>query len=216
MSWVDLAALALILWSAVKGYLTGVYHAFLYLCGICTALLVSIFFQNSFTLYLNQEWKAEAIIVNILAKQDSFPLKTGALNGMPIQLPYLAGRLTGSQWMAGPVLSVSGEFAPPPLAAMLVRLLALFLFFLFLASVITLLLRIKQYNGKENTVNSPEWQKALGLLFGACQGIMLAVVICLALDTIAFILQFGLLQNDLNHSYLYQLTTFLVQQLTIR
>jgi uncharacterized membrane protein required for colicin V production len=210
---VDLAALALILWSAVKGYFTGVYHAFLYLCGLCTALWVSVIFQNSFTLYLNQEWKAEAIFVDILVKQNSIPLKTGAFNSLPLQLPYLTGRLTDSQWMAGPVLTVSGDFAPALLAAMLVRLLALFLFFLFLATVITLLLRIKQYNEKENIVNTPEWQKALGLLFGACQGLMLAVAICLALDAIAFALQFGLLQHDLNHSYLYLFTTFLVQKL---
>jgi hypothetical protein len=149
----------------------------------------------------------------MLVKQNNFPLKTGAFNSFPLQLPYLAGRLTDCQWMAEPVLTVSGDFAPALLAATLVRLLALFLFFLFLAAVITLLLRIKQYNGKENIVNASEWQKTLGLLFGACQGFMLAAVICLALDALAFALQFGFLQHDLNHSYLYLFTTFLVQKL---
>lgn len=60
MSWVDLAALTVMLWSAVKGCLLGIRQMVVQLCGLIVALLTALFLQKPFSLYLNLEWQADA------------------------------------------------------------------------------------------------------------------------------------------------------------
>jgi uncharacterized membrane protein required for colicin V production len=201
MSWVDLAALTLVLWSAVKGYMSGVYQAFIHFCGLLTALAAAAILQKPLAFYLNGEWQVEAYFVEYLARNVNVLQKTSVSLQPGLDLPPLAGTVMLYLLPESTVLPVSTrETALTLFATMLVRFLAMTVFFFFLAAGLTYLLRLRQYGERHHKFQ--EWQKITGLLFGGAQGLLFSTVFCVLLDALSVISQLVFLQQDLSVAYL--------------
>ena len=210
MSWIDLASLTLTLWCAVKGYLFGGYRMFLHCCGLLIALVVAVFLQRPFSAYLNYEWQVEAVFVQLFARNSEYILEAGMspVGGYP--LPSLAGVVMQRLVPEAQVLpTTGGNIALTVIATMFVKILALFLFFLIIAAVITLLLRIKSFGGHNQHI--PEGQRVVGVLFGAMYGMALSMVVCVALDALTLFMITGFWLDDLGVSYLAQVVAYLLQ-----
>ena len=121
MSWLDLAALSLVMWSATKGYLDGLHKSFVNLIGVLIALFLAVFLQKYMVVYLNQEWQMETVMVAIMDGN---------------QLPVAASGET-----------VSTE----TLASSFVKRMSLIALFSLAGGLITFLLRIKRYREKFKT-----------------------------------------------------------------
>lgn len=201
MSWVDLAALTLVLWSAVKGYMSGVYQAVIHFCGLLTALAAAAMLQKPLALYLNGEWQVEAYFVEYLASNVNVLEKTSVSLQPGLDLPPLAGTVMLYLLPESTVLPVSTrETALILFAAMLVRLLAMTVFFFFLAAVLAYLLRLRQYGARHHQCK--EWQKITGLLVGSALGLLFSTVFCVLLDAVSVVSQLIFIQQDLSVSYL--------------
>lgn len=203
MSWIDVAALTLTLWSGAKGYLHGAYHAFFQLLGLLVSLVVAVIMQKPLTAYLNGEWQAESYFVAWLTRNGELFTSTGASQGL--ELPPLAGTVMHRLVPSAQVVPVFGQgIGLAVIGAMVIRFFALTVFFILLATVIALILRIKQHQLHQE--NLAEWKKMLGLLFGLCYGLGLALVLCVALDALSALPVFLFLQHDLSISYLAKIT----------
>ncbi|MBS4023337.1 MAG: CvpA family protein [Dethiobacter sp.] len=201
MSWVDLAALVLILWCAVRGYLSGMWHAFLHLCAVVFSVLVSCRLQSSLLVYLDGEWQAEAKLVGFLARHVDYPLKTG---GAELTVRGQSGLLLPlmQHWAPERIVPAgTQDAAVRTLASMILWALSLFLLFLVAAAILTLLLRIQKLRKKNQ--EQREWQKVGGLCLGAAMGMVLSTVGCLVLDALSFTSWMGFMQQDVANSYLY-------------
>lgn len=211
MSWVDLAALTLVLWSAAKGYIGGVYMSLLHLCTTTVALIAAVILQTPLAAYLENEWKIEEVLGSFVANQVEVAVITFSKNVSYAPLPKLAAEViyrTAPELTAVPV--AGREISTALLTQVVFRIFCVGTFFLLVAAVATLLIRIGQ---QEPRCAVPEWQKMLGLVIGAFHGAILAAVICIALDAVSFMTIFRIFQQDLNSSYLYQLTGMILQVL---
>ena len=210
MSWIDLAALTLTLWSGAKGYLHGAFHAFIHLLGLLASLGMAAILQKPLTAYLNGEWQAESHFVVWLGNNGDIFAPTGTSERVTI--PPLVGTVMYRLVDGEQVLTVSSQ--EPTLAiisAMVIRFFALAAFFIFLAAGITFILRIKQYHARQE--NMEEWKRVLGLLFGLSYGLVLSLVMCVALDAISIMEVFLFLQHDLSISFLAKVTSLVLSLL---
>lgn len=213
MTWVDLGALTIVLWSGVKGYLCGVKSMVWHLCGLAAALLAASQLQKPFASYLNTHWQAGTFFVVLLTRNVEGLLKTGVnIPGAVISLPPLVHkilmRLPGTP--AATVIANSDN-SHAVAAGLLVQLTALVIFLILLAAMVSLVLRITAQRSNEQPL--PEWQRLLGLFAGKLHGTMLALVLCVVLDALTIILPSALLAEDLHSSYLYLLTESLLSRL---
>ncbi|MDW7650893.1 MAG: CvpA family protein [Bacillota bacterium] len=209
MSWVDLAALTLTLWSAAKGYVSGAYQALIHLFGVLTALVAAAFLQKPLTVYLNGEWQVREVFVGYLLQNVEPLQKTAGGAQQGIELPQLAGTVMRFLTPEAAIFPVSTQNPSYALVGeMLVKMLALFIFFLFIAMVLSFLLRIRQYSTSHKQI--PEWQKLLGLVLGCVHGVFFSVILCVILDTISIVALSRFLQQDLSISYLSRIAANLV------
>jgi len=91
-----------------------------------------------------------------------------------------------------------------PLAAISIiflRLASVLLFFAFLAAVITLLLHFRPIESERS-----EALKLAGMLFGLCQGLLLSLIGCAALEALSYTLWLEFISQDLSVSYLHLIT----------
>ncbi|EEG76936.1 CvpA family protein [Dethiobacter alkaliphilus] len=210
MSWIDLAALTMTLWSAAKGYIYGGYKMFLHCLGLGAALAMAVYFQRPFSAYLNQEWQAETVFAEFFSKNSQLVLEAGTSQTTGVNLPPLAGQVMLRLMPEAQLLpAATGEGALALMATMLVKVLALFVFFVFIAAIITLLIRVKHFG--TNWKNIPEHQRLVGVLLGALYGLMLSMVVCVALDALSMLGIFGFLHQDLTVSYLAWMVSYLLQ-----
>jgi hypothetical protein len=212
MSWVDLSALVLVLWCAAKGYLVGICQSFLHMCAVMFSVFVAACLQKSLLVYLNQEWQAEAVLVDMLLRNADFPLKAGTEQAITFT-SSLSLRLMLRLW-SGVGLPVAGGQETATASALAVLILwsaSIFVLFLLAASIFTLMLRIIKAREQKN--ERREWQKIGGLIFGIIQGLALSVIFCLVLDVICCTYWLGFLRQDIYNSYLYSVTNQAVQLL---
>jgi hypothetical protein len=211
VSWVDLAALVLVLWCAAKGYLAGVCQAFLHMCAVLFSVFVAGFLQKSLLVYLNQEWQAETLLVNMLIRNAGHHLKAGTEQSVTFTSSLslaLMRRLS-----PGVSLPVAGGQEAAATASVLAGLIlwgaSIFILFLLAALTVTLLLRIIKL--REQNKERREWQKIGGLIFGLAKGLILSVIFCLVLDVICCTDWLGFLRQDIYNSYLHSVTNVVVQ-----
>ncbi len=211
MTWIDLAALVIVFWGAVKGYIYGMYFMFLHLCGLAAALVCAIAMHRPLASFLVMEWRAESFFVGFFTKHVEHIAETG-FSRQGLRLPALTGQVMRALVPEAETLPVlSGEAAIGTLSRIIVRFLALTVFFLFLAMVLTLLLRITSYKKESRAL--PEWQRFLGMAFGMLQGLTLAVLTGIALDTISLFFLTDFLKQDYSASCLYAVTSAVLQRL---
>lgn len=202
MTWVDVSALTIVLWGAVKGYLSGPWRMAMHLCGLAAALLTAWFLQKPFSVYLHTEWRVDELFVGLLTRNVERSLKTGpGLTVSDLHLPPLAGAVVERLAEEQPVLTVAGGSAATVIGGLLVQLAALGMMFLFAAVLINLWLRIRYCQPQNGTIS--EWQRLLGLLAGTLYGIVLTLVLCVALDALTILVTSPLLEGDLRNSYLF-------------
>lgn len=207
MSWVDLAALTVMLWSAVKGYLLGIRQMVVQLCGLIGALLTALFLQKPFSLYLNLEWQADAFFVMLASRSMEELLNVGATGSSGFRLPPLAGSVMQRLVEEPETLAVFNQAAAPQLVGeATMRLFAVVFFFCFLALTISLLLKVGRQQLKSK--NIPEWQRFLGLLIGLVHGLLLSLFFCVLLDALSIFTVSAFLGQDLTGSYLYLVTAY--------
>lgn len=210
MSWVDLGAVALVLWGAAKGYVCGACHMFWHVLGLCGALAGAVFLQRPFSVYLLREWQVEAVFVNWVRRSVEGTLPTGSGNTDGVRLPEVAGAVMRRIGTEPESLEVFGRVAgPSEVGRLLLSLLALLLFFFGLATLLVLMLRIRHYRVRHG--DFAEWEKLLGLVFGAVYGVSLALVSCIVLDAAAMFASVRFIANDLHISYLYHTATFFIR-----
>ena len=204
MSWIDLAALTLILWSAAKGYISGAYVSLLHLITTTVALMAAVVLQTPLAAYLDKEWQIEEVLGSFIANQIDVAVTTFSQKMSFAHLPQLAGEILFRmvpELAAVPV--AGGEMSAFLLTQLVIRIFCVGIFFLLVAALATLLIRL----GQQNSPNAllPEWQKIIGLVIGSVHGFLLAAIICIALDAVSFMSFFRIFQQDLDSSYLYQL-----------
>jgi len=182
VSWIDTAALALILWSGVSGYLKGIRRAFLQLLILLCAALAAGVYHQSLMVYLRQEWQADALLVAVLGQkaQDLVPV---VLLDDAISVAMLT-----EDTLAEAVLSAVAALS----------------FFLLTATLLSLLLQIR--DGRKKTRELPEGQKMTGLFLGVLQGLVLAFLLGAAIDVMLLVATASPLVQDLSASYLRLLT----------
>lgn len=204
MTWIDLAVLVIVLWGAVKGYIYGMYFMLLHLCGLAAALVCAFVMHRPLASFLEMEWRAESFFVGIFTKHVEQIAEAGVAR-QGLRLPPLAGEAMRALVPEAAVLPVlSGEVAVGTLSMLIVRFLSMMLFFLLLARVITLLLRIASF--KNESRPKPEWQRLLGMSFGMLQGLMLAILAGIALDVSSLFFRADFLTQDYISSYLFAVT----------
>ncbi|MBS4030416.1 MAG: CvpA family protein [Clostridiales bacterium] len=210
MSWVDLAALTLVLWSAAKGYINGACLAFLHLSTTTVALVAAVVLQTPLAAYLDMEWQIEELVRVYIANQVDVAVTTYSQNTPLILLPRLAGDALFRMAPELAAVPVAGrEMSAVLLTQVVIRIFCAAAFFLLIASVATLLIRLGQQNSRSELL--PEWQKMFGMMIGAVHGVLLSAVICIALDAVSFMTIFRVFQQDLDSSYLYQLAGIILQ-----
>jgi uncharacterized membrane protein required for colicin V production len=210
MSWVDLAALTLILWSATKGYISGAYLALLHLSATTVAIMAAVVLQTPLAAYLDKEWQIAEMLAGFIANQVEVAVFS---QSMPFTtLPRLAGEALFGMAPELAAVPVAGrEISAILLTQLVIRIFSAAAFFLLVAAATTLLIRIGQQNFR--CAEIPEWQKIIGMVIGAAHGVLLAAVICIAFDAVSFMTMFRVLQQDLDSSYLYQLAGMILQVL---
>jgi uncharacterized membrane protein required for colicin V production len=210
MSWVDLGAVAIMLWGAAKGYLNGASQMFLHVLGFCVALFSAMILQRPFTAYLNQEWQAEAIIVGLFTRNAEQLLKTGTAPAYDYKLPELVGAVM--RWMSNEpdtVAVIGQETATAIISRILVSFSALTVVFVFFVVGIMLILRIRHYRIRNRVL--PEWQRLLGMLVGITHGLGFSLVLCVIMDAMSMFRATAFLEQDLSISYLYQAMASILQ-----
>lgn len=212
MSWVDLSALAIVLWGAAKGYLSGVLKAAAHFLGLLAALVLAVFCHRPLALFLHTEWQIESVFVGWIAgNADSLQEAWAAGTRFPSLSP-VAGRIMSMLVPSADVAAVSTrETALTVLGAMLGRLLALLLFFVFAFALISLVLRIR-YDEARGPKRA-EWERLSGLLAGAAHGLLAALVLAIVTDAFSLFTVFSFLRTDLYESYLFQLAAAILQHI---
>lgn len=207
MSWVDLAALTVMLWSAVKGYLLGIRQMVVQLCSLIIALLAALFLQKPFSLYLSLESQVDAFFIMLASRSMEELLNVGATGSPGLRLPPLAGAVMQHLAEEPEALAVFNQAAAPQVVGeMIVRLFAVVFFFCVVALTIFMFLKIRRQQFKNK--NIPEWQRFLGLLVGLAQGLLLALFFCVLLDALSIFTVNDFLGQDLIGSYLYLVTAY--------
>jgi hypothetical protein len=209
MTWVDLAAVALILWSAVKGYLRGVGHMIMQLAGLMAAAVGALALRQPFAVYLQQEWRAVAVFVGYLTRRADAPLQTGGAGARDFALPALAGPLL--RWLSGEpeTLAVLGQEAGKAnLGPMLLSFFAATLACALLAFFSSWLLRVRLYRNGLRSL--PEWQKLLGLLPGVAVGWAWWLFCLLVLDAVSLFGPAAFWVQDIQASLLYKIAVALL------
>jgi len=207
MSWVDLAALTVMLWSAAKGYLLGIRQMVIQLCGLIAALLAALFLQKPFSLYLSLESQADAFFVMLASRSMEELLNVGATGSPGFRLPPLAGAVMQRLAEEPEALAVFNQAAAPQVVGELImRFFAVVFFFCVLALTIFMLSKIKWQQLKNK--NIPEWQRFLGLFVGLTHGLLLALFFCVLLDALSIFTVSAFLGQDLIGSYLYLVTAY--------
>ncbi|MCL4463609.1 MAG: CvpA family protein [Firmicutes bacterium] len=204
MSWVDLAALTIMLWGSAKGYLLGFRQMVIQFCGLAAALLAAVFLQKPFSLYLNLEWQAETFFVRVASRFVDKTLNVGATSTVGYQLPPLAGAVMQRLAEEPKTVAVFSQAAGSQVAGeMMVRFLAVSFLFCFLAISVSLFLN-KQLKSKD----IPEAQRILGMITGLICGLLLSLLLCVLLEALSVFTASDFLGQDLSGSYLYLATTY--------
>ncbi|MBS3898213.1 MAG: hypothetical protein KGZ54_07805 [Dethiobacter sp.] len=205
MSWVDLAALTVMLWHSANGYLLGGRQMVLRFCGLVAALLVALYLQKPFSLYLSLEWQAERFFGRLISRSLAELLHVGATGSFDFQLPPLAGAVM--QRLAEEpetIAAFSQVAASQAVGEMMIRFLAVIVFFYFLAVAFTLILRVGRQKLKCNNIT--ESQRFSGLIIGSLCGLLLSLLCCVLLDALSIFTASAFLGQDLSGSYLYLVT----------
>ena len=214
MTWVDMAALTLIRWGAVQGYLKGFPAALLRLLTVMTALAAAVFLADPLAVYMQNEWRLEAVFVDWLHKVGKTAIPVTQPGGSGIVLPPLSAPLLRSlmpELALLPALSTREQMLSL-LAALAVRLLALLLALFFCLALNRFMWQNKN-SGRSR--QQAEWLRLAGLMAGADNGLLIALAVCLVVDACSLFAGPQPLLNDLAASYLARTAAFLVQQLAV-
>lgn len=209
MTWIDLGAVVIILWSAVKGYINGAKQACMHLCGFAAAVLITGLLHKPLAVYIQNEWQARTVFIQFFSQNVDTLLKTSTAGSPVLSLPPLVGavtRLLSSEAATLPVLNQ--DMALAALAEIAVSFTSLIALLLLIAGVVSLTLRIRYQNLQKR--NYQEWHRLLGSGFGITHGLMLSLVLCIVLDALSLVVFSGFISVDLYESYLFQLATYAV------
>ncbi|HZK24508.1 MAG TPA: hypothetical protein VFC74_03885 [Oscillospiraceae bacterium] len=209
MSWVDLAALSIMLWGAAQGYLNGPLTAIIRLLGSILAVLMAFFLVNPLAVYVQNEWQLEAIFVDWFQRTGKAAILVTQAGEQYLNLPTAAAPLLRKlvpELAASPV-SGAQEALVPLLAALAVRILILSAALIFILAVIRVFTQIKAAAASSN---QPEWQRLLGLVVGSADGLFFALLTCVALDAFSLLVYPTLIQGDLTSSYLWRAANYLI------
>ncbi len=195
MSWVDLAVLSAVLWSAVGGYLGGLRRAAFRLVGHLLALLWAVLLNSSLILYVNREWRAESVLTAYLTSRGEVAVLSGT-GDLHRLLQEARLRLA-----PGSALPVTAQVEPVNQAAgLLVWALSLTALFLLGLSAVSLVQN--SFAGRKRGQAAPPGRSLPALMVGALSGIMLALFLCLAAAALCLLPWSGFLLQALQDSYL--------------
>lgn len=199
MSWVDLLALTITLWSAVRGYLCGVYETFLHLVGTGAALLAAVFLYKPLAVFANETWEVEGLFVVYFTQHaGDVPAITQSTRSIPV-FPALVSSVIRFLMPEAVTTVITKDEALHYLAYVSMRLLAFVLFFIFLFVLIRYCFYYKQEPSQIH--HFVLWQRLGGLFMGVMHGVVLAIITCIALEALVAFLYPGFLQVDCSNSY---------------
>lgn len=197
MSWVDLAALSIMLWRVISGCLGGLRTTGFSLAAQLFSLLAAASLNSSLTVFANKEWQAETVLARYLARLP------GEAIGVFSPAPDPYGLLWEMRRSLAPrlALPVTAQNDPASLiAGLLVWTMsqaALFLLGLGVAAVIQ-----KNMACRQNGPAGPERRKVAAFMVSVCFGLLSAVLFCVMLYALCFLPWAGFLWQDLQASYL--------------
>ncbi len=210
MSWVDLAALIIILWSVANGYLLGIRQMGFWFCGLVIALLAALTLQKPFSMYLSLEWQAERYFVWLVSRHVGELLNVGATGSFNLQLPSLAGTVMQRLAEESEVSAVFSQTAASQVVGeMIMRVSVVIFFFYTMAIAFSLILKVRYKQHKSK--NIPELQRFFGMAIGLVCGLLLSLLSCLLLDTLSIFAASDFIEQDLSGSYLYLITYYFLQ-----
>ncbi len=209
MSWVDLAALTIMLWGVANGYLHGIRQMFVRLCGLAAALLAALILQKPFSQYLSLEWQAERFFVEMISRSMNELSSVGTTGSYGFQLPPLAGAVMQFLAEEPDALAVfSQTVASQMVGEMIISFSAVIVIFYVLVRAFTLVMMVgrQQLNSK----NIPELQRFSGTIVGLICGFLFSILFCVLLDALSIFTASSILGVDLSGSYLYLVTTYIL------
>ena len=207
MSWVDLAALTIVLWSAAKGYIHGVWNTAVHFFITVLALPLAFFFHKPLVVFLNQQWKIEAYFVGWMNRYAQNVLPTTQTGGQEFILPPAAAPLLPLFLPEAAALPVmTRESLVVLLGTLLLRLAAFTVFVFFIVVFVRYFLRVCQVDGKKPAAS--EGQRLWGFAFGVGHGIALALLICITVDALCLVFSPGFWDADFHSSYLARIASY--------
>ncbi len=214
MSWIDLLALTLTLWTAVKGYVRGAFVSLCFFIATAAAIVTGTTFHPHLFVYLNKEWQAVEIVSVFIANQVTVVSASFSQGSTVEFLPPLAERALLRIAPELAVVYVVGRESPNALLSNLaIRFFCVAALFVIASAFGSLLIRINKQKAGNSIFG--EKYKVIGLTIGMIHGVLISVIVCIVLDAVSCIALFVFLQQDLRGSYLYQISVALIQNVII-
>lgn len=211
MSWVDLAALAIILWNAVSGYLRGIKKTWVLFFITVSAVPLAFLCHRPFLVYLNLEMGLEAYVSKWYlhhAQTVMAAAQPGRMQTLPLFTENYVAFFAPEQQL---LPAVTGGSLLQLLGLIVARLLVFFLLLLFFMLFARYLLRLRRLEAVID--GQPEWQRIAGLLLGAGHGFALAMICCIAMDVFFMMLYSAIWPGDFYSSYLARAAVFCMNML---
>lgn len=211
MSWVDLLALTLTLWTGAKGYIRGVCLSLYYLMATAVAIAAGVALHPHLFVYLNMEWRVDEVVSVLIASQAEAVSASFLHGAATISLPSLAEAVLFKIAPELAVVYVTGGEASAVLPTQLVvRFFCVAVLFVLILAFALLLIRINKQTKRE--LSLMERQKIVGMCIGIIHGVLISTIVCIVFDAISYFAAFRLFRHDLGSSYLYQLTEAIIQR----